>query len=111
MRGPVTGGAYAPQGETPAATPAAEGPPPPRGAAATSDTEGRTHYQVRFRADAAQLFRAFPAPQNLADRAAKFSALVEVDAEAQEPFDRGWLRNAVTEHLDEADIDAETRLY
>lgn len=111
MRGPVTANASATQAETPPATSAAQGPSSAGGAAATAGTEGKTHYQVRFRADAAQLFRALPALQNLADRAAKFSALVEIDAESREPFDRGWLRNAVTEHLDEAGIDAETRLY
>lgn len=66
---------------------------------------GATSYRVRFAASAAQLFRVLPGLQNLADRATRFIARVEVEAEAQEPFDETWLRNAVEEHFDEAGID------
>jgi hypothetical protein len=71
---------------------------------------GATQYRLRFRADAAQLFRALPALQNLAERSAIFAATVEVEAEGKEAFDRAWLRNAVEEHLDEAGLDTDISL-
>ncbi len=66
--------------------------------------------RIKFRANAARLFRILPALQNLADRSAKFTVTAEVEAEGKEPFDPTWLRNAVSEHLDEAGVDAESRL-
>jgi hypothetical protein len=111
LRGPAPGTDSMPSAGTSAEESPATDDQAAGDAAATEATEGKTHYLVRFRANAAQLFRALPALQNLADRAASFSVFVEVDAEGREAFDRGWLRNAVSEHLDEAGIDAETRLY
>jgi hypothetical protein len=39
-----------------------------------------------------------------------FSVRAVVEAVGKEPFDSTWLRNAVNEHLDEAGVDAESRL-
>jgi hypothetical protein len=88
---------------------ATEGEEPQRQGTTATDV-GRAHYRLQFRADAAQLFRALPALQNLADRAALFTATIDVEAEGKEAFDRAWLRNAVEEHLDEAGVDAQTSL-
>lgn len=68
-------------------------------------TDGTNLYRLRIRADASQLFRILPALQNLSDKAKRFDARLEVEAEAQEPFDPTWLRNAVEEHLDEAGVE------
>jgi hypothetical protein len=81
-------------------------PTEPKGATPSA----ATRYRLRFRADAAQLFRALPALQNLADNAVYFTASIDVEVEGKEPFDQTWLRNAVGEHLDEAGVDAETTL-
>lgn len=75
-------------------------PPPPGG--------GR--YRLRVETDAPQLFRILPALQNLADRASRFVARIDVEAESEEQFDKSWLRNAVEEHLDEAGVKGETSL-
>lgn len=72
--------------------------------------ESGTLYKLSVTANASQLFRILPALQNLADKAARFIARVEVEAEAEEPFDKTWLRNAVEEHLDEAGVDVRTTL-
>nr|MBA3377072.1 DUF499 domain-containing protein [Actinomycetota bacterium] len=64
-------------------------------------------YAVRFSATAGQLFRVLPALQNLAERSSRFVARVEIEAEADEPLDPNWLRNAVEEHFDEAGIERE----
>jgi len=110
-RGSAADGASTTESAPTTARSASEGAAPSETVTPSSDMDAKTHYQVRFNADAAQLFRALPALQNLADRADMLSALIEIHADAHEPFDRGWLRNAVTEHLDEAGIDAESRLY
>jgi hypothetical protein len=87
---------------------------PPTAPQLTGDMEevppvgGATTYRVRFAANAAQLFRVLPGIQNLADRARRFVARVEVEAQGEEPFDETWLRNAVEEHFDEAGVDTET---
>jgi hypothetical protein len=71
---------------------------------------GSKRYRIRVETNASQLFRIMPALQNLADRASRFVARIDVEAESEEPFDRSWLRNAVQEHLDEAGVDAQTSL-
>jgi hypothetical protein len=111
VRGTAAEAVSSTAGEAPDEASTAEERPSAEGAGAAKDADEKTHYLLRFRANAPQLFRALPALQNLADRAERFDVLIEVDAEGHEPFDRGWLRNAVREHLDEAGIDAEARLY
>ena len=48
--------------------------------------------------------------QNLADKAQKVTVTFDIEAEAEEGFDPVWLRNAVEEPLDEADITAQSQL-
>jgi hypothetical protein len=71
---------------------------------------GGGRYRLRVETDAPQLFRILPALQNLADRASRFVARIDVEAESEEQFDKSWLRNAVEEHLDEAGVEGETSL-
>jgi len=49
-----------------------------------------------------QLFKAWPAIANLADKAGEAS--LQVSATSEEGFDPSWLRNAVYEPLEEADV-------
>lgn len=53
----------------------------------------------------AQLYASFNALANLADKAGAIQ--VNVTAESLEGFDPVWLRNAVKEPLDEADVKIE----
>lgn len=55
-------------------------------------------------------FRAFRAIQNLTERADRMTVQIQIQAESDQGFDALWLRNAVEEPLDEADIDAQTSL-
>jgi uncharacterized protein DUF499 len=94
-------------GEQPVAPqlPPAEDPVHGRAVRETA-TDGH-RYHLAVTANAAQLFRLLPAVQNLADRAEDFSAHLDITAEARQPFERSWLRNAVDEHLDEAGVKPE----
>ena len=65
---------------------------------------GRGRYRLRATADKSQAFTVFTVLQNLADTAQKVTVTFDVEAEAEGPFDPVWLRNAVEEPLDEADI-------
>ena len=71
---------------------------------------GRGRYRLRATADRSQAFTVFTVLQNLADKAQKVTVTFDVEAEAEEPFDPVWLRNAVEEPLDEADITAQSQL-
>jgi predicted AAA+ superfamily ATPase len=71
---------------------------------------GGSRYRLRVETNAPQLFRILPALQNLADRASRFVARIDVEAESEAPFDKSWLRNAVEEHLDEAGVEGQTSL-
>jgi hypothetical protein len=59
------------------------------------------------KADKAQTFIVFRVLQNLSDKAERLSVTFEIEAEAKEGFDPIWLRNAVEEPLDEADVTKE----
>jgi len=62
------------------------------------------HYRLRVKADKTQTFIVFRVLQNLSDRAERMSVTFDIEAEAKEAFDQVWLRNAVEEPLDEADV-------
>lgn len=51
-----------------------------------------------------QLYASFNAIANLADKAGIIEVEVKVEAVNAEGFDLVWLRNAVLEPLDEADV-------
>ncbi len=61
--------------------------------------------------NASQLFRVPPALQNLADRATRLVARVDVEAESADGFEKGWLRSAVEEHFDEAGVGPDIQLH
>ena len=74
---------------------------------AESEPGNGRHRVYRFSVDATaeQLFRILPAVQNLADKADRFVARLEVQAQSDEGLDPSWLRNAVQEHIEEAGLD------
>jgi hypothetical protein len=53
-----------------------------------------------------QLYASFNAIANLAEKAGRIK--VTVEAEKPDGFDPGWLRNAVFEPLEEADVEVES---
>ena len=61
---------------------------------------------LNFQATRAQLCKAFQALADLADKSAcgKISVLIQARSSAASGCDAPWLRNAVQEPLDEADI-------
>jgi hypothetical protein len=63
--------------------------------------------RLRFHATRDQVFRAFQALANLADRSDDGCVAIQVDATSAEGFEPTWLRNAVEEPLNEADIELE----
>ena len=73
----------------------------------TLDTQLQTSVRLRFRATRDQVFKAFPAVANLADKSDTKTVRVTVEATAESGFDKSWLRNAVDEPLDEADVERE----
>jgi hypothetical protein len=74
-------------------------PPSPPGA-----PQAKTDVRLSFEASRDQVFKAFPAIANLADKSATGKVKLDVEAHSEEGFDPVWLRNAVTEPLSEADL-------
>ncbi|RMF20106.1 MAG: hypothetical protein D6760_12325 [Deltaproteobacteria bacterium] len=58
-----------------------------------------------FQATRDQIFKAFPAIANLADKSDDDKVTVRVEGTSQEGYDPLWFRNAVEEPLDEAGIE------
>lgn len=58
-----------------------------------------------FKATRDQVFKAFPAIANLADKSDEAKVKIRVEGAAAQGYDPSWLRNAVEEPLDEADIE------
>lgn len=61
--------------------------------------------EITFAATRADLFKAFPALANLADKADGGKITVRISGTSRAGFDPAWFRNAVDEPLDEADIE------
>jgi len=80
-------------------------PPPPPPGPGPGPSPKVQRVALRFTATRDQLFKAFPALANLADRADKGTVVVQVEATSEAGFERSWLRNAVEEPLDEADVE------
>ena len=59
----------------------------------------------RFRATRDQLYNVFKALGNLADKSDSGKITVHVEGHSDEGYERTWLRNAVEEPIDEADVD------
>jgi hypothetical protein len=84
-------------GPSPGPGPVPPSPTPPPG-------EHRTRVALAFEATREQVFKAFPAIANLADKSDGGKVKLRVEATSAAGFDPAWLRNAVEEPLDEADI-------
>jgi hypothetical protein len=63
--------------------------------------------RLKFKATRDQIFKAFPAIANLADKSDDRKVTIHVEGQSSEGFDPVWLRNAVEEPLDEANIERE----
>jgi hypothetical protein len=79
------------------------------GIAPTIDGDERVGLKKRvvltFEASRDQVFKAFPAVANLADKSDGARVRIRIEGSSDEGFDPSWLRNAVDEPLDEADIE------
>jgi hypothetical protein len=60
---------------------------------------------LTFEATREQVFKAFPAIANLADKSDGARVRIRIEGSSAAGFDPSWLRNAVDEPLDEADIE------
>jgi hypothetical protein len=65
----------------------------------------RTSVRIAFPASRADVFKSFQAIANLADKSDGGKINVVIDGHAAAGYDPNWLRNAVEEPLDEANID------
>jgi len=74
-----------------------------------TDVSGRKkRVAFAFEATREQVFKAFPAIANLADKSDGARVRIRVEGSSAAGFDPSWLRNAVNEPLDEADIERTT---
>ena len=95
-----------PPGPTPPGpTPPGPGPTPPGPTPPGPKPAMRTAVRIRFTADRDQVFKSFSAIANLADKSDNGKISIVVDGQASTGYDANWLRNAVQEPLDEANID------
>jgi len=83
----------------------APGPPPPVGPG-----QVRHEVELMFKATRDQVFKAFPAIANLADKSDGGKISICVKGTSAAGYDPSWLRNAVEEPLDEADVNLDDRL-
>jgi hypothetical protein len=75
----------------------------PKPAAAVD--RGEKTVRLKFRATRDQVFKAFPAIANLTDKSDERKVTITVEGYCSDGFDPSWLRNAVDEPLDEANIE------
>jgi len=98
-------------GEGPEVPPTGPEPPtPPTGPGAGPATTGAGTDRLKrislvFKATRDQVFKAFPAIANLADKSDDERVKIRIEGTAADGYDPSWLRNAVEEPLDEADIE------
>jgi len=74
----------------------------------TTETEvaGRkSRVTLIFEATREQVFKAFPAIANLADKSDGTKVRIRIEGSSGAGFDKSWLRNAIDEPLEEADIE------
>ena len=60
---------------------------------------------MSFRASRDQVFKSFPPIANLADKSEGGKITIRIEGAAEGQYDPNWLRNAVEEPLDEANVD------
>lgn len=87
-----------------------EPPTPPTGRGAGPATTGTGTDRLKrislvFTATRDQVFKAFPAIANLADKYDDEKVKIRIEGTAADGYDPSWLRNAVEEPFDEADIE------
>ncbi len=80
-------------------------PPGPGPTPAGPKSAVRTNIRISFPATRDLVFKSFQAIANLADKSDDGKIHVVVEAQASDGYDPNWLRNAVEEPLDEANID------
>lgn len=78
--------------------------PPTQATQLATNAGVQSHVRLSFRADRDKLYAAWSAISNLAEEAGEIS--VTITADKPSGFERNWLRNAVYEPLEEADISA-----
>jgi len=103
--GPVeTGGVSSGPGP---GTPSEQGAGTGAGPAVTGGTirDRRKRIAFFFEATREQVFKAFSAIANLADKSDGAKVKIRIEGTSADGYDPSWLRNAVDEPLDEADID------
>ena len=71
----------------------------------TEVADRKKRIAMTFEATREQVFKAFPAIANLADKSDGARVRIRIEGSSAAGFDPSWLRNAVDEPLDEADID------
>jgi len=101
-----------PEGITPGPIPPSGPDAPPTPGVEQPTTGGQPSgllatFSVRFKATRDQVFQAFSAIANLADKSEDGKITIQVEGKAKEGYDPSWLRNAVEEPLDEADVEKE----
>ena len=94
---PVPGGA---PGTTPAPTPAP----------ATAVADGGRRLKVSFSVGKSEVFDVLRMLPTLVDEAESVQMTATIEAEAQEGFERSWIRNVVEEPLEEAGVRADIQL-
>jgi len=62
-------------------------------------------YVSNSKATREQVFKALPAIVNLADKSDGAMVRIRIEGSSAAGFDPSWLRNAVDEPLDEADVE------
>ena len=77
-------------------------------AAGPAAADRRNRIVMTFEASREQVFKAFPAIANLADKSDGGKITIRVEGSSTAGFEPSWLRNAVDEPLDEADIERST---
>jgi hypothetical protein len=78
------------------------------GATGPAVADRRKRVALTFEASREQVFKAFPAIANLADKSDGARVRIRIEGSSAAGFDPSWLRNAVDEPLDEADIERTT---
>jgi hypothetical protein len=87
------------------AAPDSGAPPAKPTAGGAAQMEVRRHVQIAFTATRDEVFKAFPAIANLADKSDGGKITIRVEGTSDRGYDPSWLRNAVEEPLDEAGIE------
>jgi len=91
-----------PTGPEPLTPPTGPGAGP---ATTGAETDRLKRISLVFKATRDQVFKAFPAIANLADKSDDERVKIRIEGTAADGYDPSWLRNAVEEPLDEADIE------